>query len=65
MPMFRGAMSLCILAALPRAQLRELHEESGAEAADISGEALLAQVKQLRRQGYAYTEGALAECLGA
>lgn len=59
MPMFRGAMSLCILAALPRAQLRKLHEESGAEAADMPWETLLAEVKQLRRQGYAYTEGAL------
>ncbi|EWM48650.1 iclR helix-turn-helix domain protein [Bordetella holmesii 41130] len=29
MPMFRGAMSLCIMAALPRAQMRKLHQECG------------------------------------
>lgn len=59
MPLLRGAMSWCILAALPRAQLRKLYDGADDEAGQMAWEDVLAQVKLLRRQGYAYTEGAL------
>jgi len=63
MPLFRGAMSKCLLAALPRPQLRRLYAQNEREAA---GEAfadvwdtLLAQTRQIRQDGYALSQGEL------
>lgn len=63
MPLFKGSMSKCLLAALPRAQLRKLHADQLAapDPADPapSWDELLAQTRRVRQQGYAMTQGEL------
>lgn len=63
MPLFRGATSKCLLAHLPRPQLRKLYQANLAEAqaSDFSRDwdALLAGLRDIRRQGYATTAGEL------
>ena len=56
MPIFRGATSLALLSALPRQRLRKLHE---AEREAPDWDALLARIKEIRRQGHAVTLGEL------
>lgn len=63
MPLFRGAMSKCLLAALPRPQLRKLYNQyaqQGWNAGDLpSWDTLLEQAKRIRHEGYAVTMGEL------
>jgi DNA-binding IclR family transcriptional regulator len=63
LPLFRGMLSKTLLAVLPRAQLRKLYEHHAEEAAGVpfarDWEALLANLKQIRGNGYAVTEGEL------
>lgn len=55
LPLFRGALSLCIVATLPRARLRKLREPLDTP----SWDALLARVIQVRRDGHAISHGEL------
>ncbi|MBO9515893.1 MAG: IclR family transcriptional regulator [Variovorax sp.] len=63
MPLFKGAMSQCLLAALPRARLRKIYDE--ADESDEAArdrpewEALLERIKTIRRDGHAITCGEL------
>lgn len=62
MPVFKGAMSKCLLAALPKPQLRKLHAQQGegvGEAAVPGWDDLVAQCRQVRQQGYAISQGEL------
>lgn len=62
MPLFRGAMSKCLLSALPRPQLRKLHAQQVEEGGDAPPwDTLLAQTKRIRQDGYALTRGELDE----
>lgn len=69
MPLFRGAMSKCLLAALPRPQLRKLYtqnmDEAHREKFSESWETLLAETRQIRQDGFAVSQGELdAENVG-
>lgn len=55
LPLFRGSLSWCIVAALPRARLRKLQAADEAS----SWEALLTKVAQVRRDGHAVSLGEL------
>ena len=66
MPVFKGAMSKCLLAALSKPQLRKLHAQQSAQAQQgdaassvPSWDELQAQTRQVRQQGYALTRGEL------
>ena len=63
MPLFRGMLSKAILAGLPRAQLRRLHEHhhEEAEASDFSrdAEAMLAELNAIRSAGVCISHGEL------
>lgn len=62
MPVFKGAMSKCLLAALPKPQLRKLHARQAGQddAQDVPGwDDLVAQCRQVRQQGYAMSQGEL------
>jgi DNA-binding IclR family transcriptional regulator len=63
MPLFQGALSKVILAAIPRAQLRRLHERHGDAARDTDfakdWDTLLANVKRIRGDGFAMTRSEL------
>jgi len=68
MPLFKGAMSQCVLSALARAQLRKLYDTDTAAAAQDSApprdwEAVLEDVKRVRREGHAITHGELDDGL--
>ncbi len=63
MPLFRGALSKLILAALPRAKQRRLYDAHGAEGAGTvfapSWDALMAGARSIRQAGYAISRGEL------
>lgn len=63
MPTFRGSASLALLSALGKPALRKLHTANLQEALNTPGaetlEALSAQLKDIRRAGYATSVGAL------
>jgi DNA-binding IclR family transcriptional regulator len=63
LPVFKGTLSKTILATLPRARLRRLYDKHAAEARDIrfaaSWETLLANLKEIRAQGYCITHAEL------
>lgn len=55
LPLFRGSLSLCIVATLPRARLRKLREQDDTP----PWEELLARVARVRRDGHAISHGEL------
>jgi len=63
MPLYRGMLSKAILAALPRAQLRKLHQSTGEEAQAGSfahnWDGLLTETRQIRKAGYSISQGEL------
>lgn len=63
MPLFRGAMSKCLLAALPRPQLRKLYTQNQPEAQGEkfaeSWETLLAETREIRTHGFSVSQGEL------
>lgn len=62
MPVFKGAMSKCLLAALPKPQLRKLHARQLAQdgaAQTPEWDALVEQCRSVRQQGYAMSHGEL------
>lgn len=60
MPMFRGALSKCIVCMLPRAQLRKIHaRQLASDPSSPSWDELLAEVQAVRKAGFAVTLGEL------
>jgi DNA-binding IclR family transcriptional regulator len=63
MPLYRGMLSKAILSALPRAQLRKLHRQSGNEAQASAfsrdWDAMLLELKSIRAAGYSISHGEL------
>jgi DNA-binding IclR family transcriptional regulator len=61
MPLFRGALSKCMLSALPRARVRKLHAAHAGDASPRAPgwDALLAELLAVRKAGFAVTRGEL------